>query len=168
LARARGLRVTRGLEIRKTNGRGMGVFASRRLAAGTKVFEYRGRPRWIWEIPKRRWEHCFQVGYDKYLVPRAGSIGWYINHSCDPNCWISGRRSVVTMRDARRGEELTFDYSTNVGWDGFAMACRCGKGNCRKVITSYSMLDGDLKIKYRGHVSPFLLKPPGKLRPSLF
>lgn len=156
-------------EIRKTGARGLGVFASRNLAVGTKVYEYKGKPRWIWEIPRRYWEHCFQVEYDRYVVPRAGSTGWCINHSCNPNCWVSGERSIVTMRSVRRGEELTFDYSTNVGWDGYLMVCKCGEKNCRRVVTDYSRLAGELKRRYVGHVSPFLLSPLAHgRRPSLF
>ena len=138
------------------------------LAAGTKVFEYTGEPRWIWDIPRWAWEHCFQVGYDRYVVPKPGSVGWSINHSCEPNCWIVGKRGIETMRNVARGEELTFDYSTNVGWADCSMACACGKKNCRGVVKCFASLSDDLKRRYEGHVSPYLLRPPGKLRPSLF
>jgi uncharacterized protein len=156
------------LAIRKAGERGVGVFASENIPAGTRVIEFGGRPRWIWNIPKWAWDHCFQVGYDRYLVPRPGSAGWSINHSCDPNCWIRGERSIETMREVRRGEELTFDYSTNVGWGDYSMACECGARNCRGVVKCYRRLSEELKRRYEGHVSPYLLKPPRRQRPSLF
>jgi SET domain-containing protein len=152
------------LEVRKTRNRGLGVFAKTNLAAGTRVVALVGKSRWIWKIPRWYWEHCFQVDYDRYVMPRPGSAGWSINHSCDPNCWISGERSIVTMRDVKKGEELTFDYSTNVGWNDYSMACECGKRRCRRVIRSYANLDGELKRRYGKQVSPFLLGPPKKLR----
>ncbi|MDV3278550.1 MAG: SET domain-containing protein-lysine N-methyltransferase [Nitrososphaerales archaeon] len=163
--------MTRGmapLVVRKVGERGLGVVAQAEIGAGEAVVRYGGKPRWIWEIPKWCWAHSFQVDYDRYVVPRVGSAGWCINHSCDPNCSVSGEREIVAIRGISKGEELTFDYSTNVGWDGFAMECRCGEKNCRKMIRSYASLAPDLKRKYRGHVSPFLLRQPKRQRPTLF
>ncbi len=100
------------------------------------------------------------MDYDQYVSPRRGYIGWYLNHSCDPNCAIRGERDIVTLRKVARGEELTFDYSTNVGWEGFQMKCACGSDNCRGVVRSYGHLSDDLKRKYGKNVSPFLL--PGR------
>jgi len=154
-------------EIRGAGARGVGVFAVEKFAAGELVFEYVGAPRWIWNIPRRAWEHCFQVGYDSYVVPRPRSAGWSINHSCSPNCWIVGEREIETIRSIGRGDELTFDYSTNVGWPDYSMRCACGESNCRGVIVCYARLSDGLKRRYRGHVSPYLLKPPRKLMPSL-
>lgn len=149
------------LEIRRAWKKGMGVFAAEQIAAHTVVVRYEGEPRWIWEIPRASWEHCFQVDYDMYVLPRRGSAGWYINHSCDPNCVVSGEREVVTARSVSRGEELTFDYSTNVGWDGFEMSCSCGSGICRKVVKSYAFLPESWKERYGNNVSPFLLRKEG-------
>ena len=148
------------LRTGQTETRGRGVFAASDIPKGIVVARYLGRPRWIWDIPERLWEHCFQVGYDKYLVPSRGSRGWYINHSCDPNCCIVGERTIVTRSGVSTGEELTFDYSTNVGWSGFSMQCRCGAGNCRKTIRSYWNLDYALRKEYGRNVSSYLLRGP--------
>lgn len=156
------------LSVKKVGAKGLGVIATADICAGDVVIRYGGKPRWVWEIPRWCWEHSFQVDYDKYVVPKVGSAGWCINHSCDPNCAVSGERELVAFRDIRKGEELTFDYSTNVGWDGFAMECKCGKRNCRKTIRSYSSLDPEMKVKYEGHVSPFLMTQPKRPRPTLF
>jgi hypothetical protein len=81
---------------------------------------------------------------------------------------VRGERELVAIRAISKGEELTFDYSTNVGWDGFQMVCACGAPDCRGVITSYGKLDDRWKVRYEGLVSPFLLKPPRNPRPTLF
>jgi hypothetical protein len=135
--------------------RGEGVFATRLILASTRVATFLGTPRWIWDIPENFWPHTFQVDYDRYALPRRNSVGWLINHSCDPNCFVSGR-SIVTQRDVRRGDELTFDYSTDVDWPGFRMVCRCGSINCRKVIRAYRFLPKKLKLKYGRHVAPYI------------
>ena len=156
------------LAVKLVGGRGLGVVTTGRVARGTKVIRYTGAPRWIWELERWRWEHLFQVGYDLYLSPRPGSPGWSVNHSCEPNCLISGERTLVAAAPIARGEELTFDYSTNVGWDGYLMPCSCGKPSCRGVVTSYSRLPGPWKERYGRNVSPYLLKPAGKPTPTLF
>jgi uncharacterized protein len=153
-ARAKGGRY----EVAPCPGRGKGVFTKVPVGKGTLMVRYGGRARWIWDIPKEKWDHCLQVDYDRYLVPRRGSAGWYLNHSCDPNCYVVGKGEVVAARDIEEGEELTFDYSTNVGWEPYAMECRCGAPRCRGVVRSYANLPPALRRRYGKNVSEFLLR----------
>jgi uncharacterized protein len=137
--------------------KGRGVFASRLIRRSSVIGTLRGKPKWIWDIPQEIWPYTIQVDYDRYVVPRKNGPVWYINHSCEPNCLISGQ-NITAGRDIRKGEELTFDYSTDVDWPGFNMDCRCGSSKCRKVIRAYRFLPEGLKREYGGHVAPFILK----------
>jgi uncharacterized protein len=152
------------LRIGEAGAKGKGVFAGRRIEPGELVWDYEGEERWIKAIPKKVWRYCFQVDYDRYVVPQKGSAGWFMNHSCVPNCVIIGRTRVVALRRIEPGEEVTFDYSTNVGWAGFGMRCRCGAKACRKVVRSYAFLPPDLKGHYGACVSAFLLRPRSRGR----
>lgn len=136
----------------------MGVFALRDVPKGTLVTRYLGRPRWAWDLSQEQLDHSLQLDYDLYAVPRRGSAGWYVNHSCEPSCVLRGERSVVTRRDVKRGEEFTFDYSTNVGWERYRMDCRCGARGCRGTVTDYGSLSEAVKRSYGQEVSPFLLR----------
>lgn len=147
------------VRIGPAGAKGRGVFASRRIELSELVWDYAGEEKSIHDIPKRLWRFCFQVDYDTYAVPEKGSAGWFINHSCQPNCVTMGRTRIVALRRIEKGEELTFDYSTNVGWDGFSMKCKCGSKGCRKVVRSYSHLPDELKGRYGACVSAFLLAP---------
>jgi uncharacterized protein len=147
------------LRIGDAGKKGRGVFAAKRIEAGEEIWDYAGKEESIHDIPEDLWRYCFQVDYDTYVVPERGSVGWYINHSCEPNCVILGRTRVVALRRIEPGEEVTFDYSTNVGWDGFSMECACGAKGCRKVVKSYSHLPEALKGRYGACVSGFLLRP---------
>ncbi|HEV2390597.1 MAG TPA: SET domain-containing protein-lysine N-methyltransferase [Nitrososphaerales archaeon] len=147
------------LRISEAGAKGKGIFAARRIELGELVWDYGGEERWIKEIPKRVWRYCFQVDYDKYVVPKEGSPGWFMNHSCEPDCVIMGRTKIVALRRIEAGEEVTFDYSTNVGWKGFSMRCRCGMKGCRKVIRCYAALPDEIKGHYGACVSAFLLRP---------
>ena len=143
--------------------KGKGVFAKRPISSSTRVARYAGTPKWIWDIPQAVWPYAFQVDYDRYVVPRRNSVGWFINHSCEPNCWVSGK-SIVAMRNISPGEELTFDYSTDVDWPGFEMACRCGSLQCRGVVRAYRFLPKKLKLEYGRHVAPYILRHTGNGR----
>jgi len=159
---AKGAKRASMLLISDAGAKGKGVFASRRIELGELVWDYSGKERWIKDIPKEVWQYCFQVDYDRYVVPGKGSPGWFMNHSCEPNCLIMGRTRVVALRRIEGGEEVTFDYSTNVGWDGFSMECKCGKADCRKIVKGYRFLSDDLKGHYGACVSAFLLGPQTK------
>jgi len=145
------------VRIGNAGAKGKGLFAKSRIPPGAKVATFLGSPRWIWDIPERYWPHTFQVDYDRYVLPRKNSSAWYINHSCEPNCVVSGR-SIVTRGSVRAGEELTFDYSTDIDWPGFEMACRCSSSRCRKVIRAYRFLPKALKLKYGRNVAEFILR----------
>ena len=56
-----------------------------------------------------------------------------INHSCNPNCEVSGtglKVWVYAIRDIKKGEELTYDYG--FGFDEYYkdFPCRCRSKNC--------------------------------------
>lgn len=146
------------LRIGEAGAKGKGVFAVAALKPGDTVWDYQGEEKWVWDIPEALWKYTFQVDPDKYVLPEEGSVGWYLNHSCSPNCVILGRTRIVALRTIEAGEELTFDYSTNVGWDGFAMVCACGSPECRHLVRSYRYLSPELKARYGACVSRFLLK----------
>lgn len=60
---------------------------------------------WVFRV-NRVWSRDAAVG---------GNIARFINHSCTPNCWFQVVDRTIWIRAARairRGEELTYDYST--------------------------------------------------------
>jgi SET domain-containing protein len=63
----------------------------------------------------------------------GGNIARYINHSCNPNCYTQIVGDTIWIRAARnirKGEELTYDYSTDgVG----SIPCRCSPG-CKVML----------------------------------
>jgi SET domain-containing protein len=120
---------------------GWGVYATHPIKEDTRIVEYKGElvsqeeawrreqrylPRqriWLFTV-NTRWARDAAVG---------GNVARYINHSCNPNCYVEifGHHIwIIASRDIRKGEELVYDYNT----DGVAgIPCRCRPG-CRKVI----------------------------------
>ncbi len=74
----------------------------------------------------------------------------YINHSCTPNSFtrtVRGVRKEYAMRNIRKGEEITSDYSIN-GYGG-RLECNCGSRACRKKVSgSFFDLPKTLQTKY--------------------
>ena len=146
------------LTIRKTLRRGLGVFALSNIAKDYGVFVFGGDEQIAWKIRQEKLEHCLQLDFDTYIVPQVGSFGWYLNHSCSPNCYVKGRNQIVSIKNIKPNEEITIDYSFNVGWRGFGMACNCDHPSCRSIISDYFSLPEDLKNNNREYASEYLLR----------
>ena len=76
-----------------------------------------------------------------------GNIGRYINHSCDPNLYLvpvrvdtfSPRIAMISKKNIKANEELTFDYGYNVSGDEVdsvqgSVKCFCNSSNCRQYL----------------------------------
>ncbi len=80
-------------------------------------------------IPKR---------YRKYLVFYKGKFivsappEKYLNHSCSPNT-KEGNLCDIAIRNIRKGEEITTDYSIN-SEHHYKMKCACKSRMCRKIV----------------------------------
>jgi SET domain-containing protein len=83
-----------------------------------------------------------------------------INHSCDPNSWMSDAFTVVARRDIQVGEEIVIDYSLMLFNEPASsiMDCNCGSDICRRKITDEDLKDPKLQERYKGHYTPWLNK----------
>lgn len=131
---------------------GNGVFALKDLPAGTELIEYTGKLITPTKADERYDE--MYVGHTFLFTLNAewiidGNVGgndarWF-NHSCEPNCIpylyedLKDRRKdrvfIETLRDVRKGEELTYDYGISFDVPYTAKlkkiwACRCGATGC--------------------------------------
>ena len=136
------------IEVRASPLHGLGVFALRPIAAGTRVIEYLGE-RISHEEADRRYEdksandnHTFLFIADDATVIDAGVGGneaRFVNHACDPNCESvieEARVFIDAIRSIAPGEELTYDYQIQreagdpPDIDAI-FGCRCGLARCR-------------------------------------
>ncbi|HPN39846.1 MAG TPA: SET domain-containing protein, partial [Melioribacteraceae bacterium] len=58
----------------------------------------------------------------------------YLNHSCNPNCYLSSRDKnslyLVALKDIDEFSELTIDY----GYDEIYVNCKCS--SCKNITTT--------------------------------
>jgi uncharacterized protein len=136
------------IEVRASALHGMGVFAARRIAGGTRILEYLGE-RVSHAEADRRYQHkdpsdnhTFLFIVDGCTVIDAGVNGneaRFVNHACDPNCESvieDSRVFIDALRTIEPGEELTYDYQIQREPDDppdvdAVFVCRCGGRSCR-------------------------------------
>ena len=102
-----------------------------------------------------------QIDDDLFIAPATDEERelsmLYSNHSCDANLGIRGEITFVAMRDIHAGEELTHDWAMTDD-DDYSVECRCGAGNCRKIVTGKDWQRLELQQRYEGYFSAHLAR----------
>jgi SET domain-containing protein len=152
------------LIIRETD-KGKAVFADTDIRKGEVVCEFTGPLYTMSEYldlhdPDNN--HFLQIDEDCFMGP-SGNADDLINHSCNPNGGLTyrdGKVLYVAIRDIKKDEELSFDYSTTMDEDCWEMECLCGDKACRGKVRDFKHLSADLKRKYidLNIVMPYILK----------
>lgn len=150
------LKMSRGKTYIKTSAiHGVGVFAKKNLKKGEIAFIMRGKIVFVLEKTKKdALSNPNRIGLEKNMWLDPNPPALFINHSCDPNLGMRGKFLFVALRNIKKGEELTFDYSISEDslWE---MRCGCGKERCRGVIRGIRFLPKDFFEKYLPYVPKY-------------
>lgn len=138
-------------DVHQSPVHGNGVFANRRIGAGERIVEYKGRIISWDEATERAAASGQPVNYTLFFTLADGNVidggdhgndARFINHACEPNCEAyeeDGRVFIHALRDIEPGEELNYNYA--LVYDGRhtaaikrAFACRCGSPSCTGVM----------------------------------
>ncbi len=126
-----------GIEVKPSRIDGNGCFAAAPFKQGRKIAEYIGEKISRVEIArrlkgKRRIHIC---GINQYWAidgSKTGNGTQYINHSCEPNCYVKIIHDHILFfakRDIRPGEEILLDYEES--YHDNKKRCDCGAPSCR-------------------------------------
>lgn len=145
--------------------KGKAVYADTDIRKGEFVCEFTGPVCTMCEYKNMHDplnNHYLQIDEDLFMGP-SGNADDLINHSCNPNgglVYRDGRIEFIAIRDIRKGEELSFDYSTTMDEDCWEMDCLCGEENCRGKVRDFKHLPQELQEKYiaLGVVMPYIVK----------
>ncbi len=143
--------------VKKSKICGRGIFAKEAINSGTKIGIFKGKI--ISETKnnlKKYSDYLLSISYTKAILVKNDLK--FTNHSCDPNCGVKDGIILTAIKNIKKGEELTLDYST-ITYD-YKMKCFCKNKICRGETRGYKCLNKKLKKKYLGFISPFLLKKP--------
>lgn len=150
------------IEIKESPLGGKGMFATTDIAQGEKVVVWGGK-----YTDSEGAEQARQAGMlvmhlddDLYSIETRGEDeSYFMNHSCDPNTWVTDAFTLETRRKVANGDELTADYAM---WEGedyvSSWECKCGSALCRHRITGQDWKLKDLQERYKGHFSPLINK----------
>ncbi|VDM95892.1 unnamed protein product [Thelazia callipaeda] len=141
------------MEEKPTKLKGFGAFAKCDIEKNADLTEYIGhvmtKEEYFGKLQLRCSFNNLEESYfgikltsDFYVDARNyGSIARSFNHSCDPNCKVVAvlvdgiyRLKISTIKDIKAGEELTFDYDTEIPEGLEGMDCFCDSSNCRLKI----------------------------------
>lgn len=156
--RSESLETLPGLVLRTVSGKGKGVFATSDFASGATVLEFVGELLEVGSIGDLT--HCLQIGPTTFLGP-SGGIDDFVNHSCAPNTGIQdrgGRIFLFAFDAIKKGDEISFDYSTTQTGGYWHMQCICGTKECRGRIGDFRDLAPNLRQFYvsKNAVLPFV------------
>lgn len=144
------------IRIAKSRIAGLGVFADEDISKGEFLVTMKGKL-FFREYRKRsdyRGEENFVPVTPKLWIDPKPPLR-YINHSCNPNTGFKTPRRVYALRNIKKGEELTLDYSTIEFVDFWDMPCNCGSRNCRKIIRSIQFLPLGVFKSYLPYIPRF-------------
>lgn len=154
------------IEVTNSPLHGKGMFALSRIESGEIIVRWGDgyTDRAGAEIAKAQGKGIMQWDEDIFSVelspeedPSNGDR-YAINHSCDPNAWMSDVFTVVARRKIDPGEEVTVDYVIMETDEEFVSewTCSCGSPRCRGRITGRDWRIPELQKRYQGHFSPLL------------
>jgi len=123
------------VEVKQSCIEGLSPFAARSFRKGERIRRVKVVREMTPEAPIRedlgeRVDHC---SYPDGKIVLWGLPDRHVNHSCDPNAWLSYEGDacyLVARREVAAGDEVTCDYNINIT-DGTAWPCRCGAARCR-------------------------------------
>jgi len=143
--------------IKQTKNKGKSLFANKLFKKGEFIFLMAG------PVVAKSTIYTIPIGQGLFIDPiPVDNLGKYLCHSCDPNAGIKQRTMVVAFKDIKKDEEVCIDYAMIVDEYGDEMTpeniiCKCGSKNCRGELGSWFELPKNIKEKYKGFVSEYLL-----------
>jgi uncharacterized protein len=151
------------VEIRESSTGGKGIFAVSAINEGEEVVVWGGEytNKVGADIATKQGKLVMQWDEDLFSVEdRGNDLGYFINHSCDPNLWMKNAFTLIAQKNIPIGKELTADYCLWEADENYVSkwACTCGSPNCRKSITGKDWRYPYIQKKYFGHFSPLINK----------
>ena len=122
------------ISIKNSEKEGQGVFAARHFQKGEKVLQFFG-PIITYDQAASKGQQSgypIQINVSSYINVQPPEL--YTNHSCDPNTGLKEPAIIYTLRNIKKDEEITFDYSTSMHEDDWTMRCNCQSKKCRTII----------------------------------
>ena len=155
----------RGWSVRPCDG-GFGVFAVRAFQPGETVIRFeeerhtlvsRSRVEAAWSPLERDWfiRYAWPLTNEVWAIWDRDPEHWRpVNHSCEPNTWLTGL-DVEARTRIEPGDEITLDYATFYNEVMPDFECDCGADGCRGTVRGTDYLQPFVD-RYWSHVSDYV------------
>lgn len=134
-------------DVKESSVHGLGRYATADIKKDEVIFVVGGVAR---NTLEHRWYKGLMI--DKNLIldlPEGSEFEAYINHSCNPNCYIDGQVVFRALRNISSGEFFTVDYGTFMLTISDPIpVCNCGAENCRGKITGKDYKNLNLPLSW--------------------
>lgn len=126
------------LKVKDTGKYGKGVFATEDIREGEIIHVLSGEIIDLNDIVERvnskneNIDDPFQISKRTYID--LDEFSRTFNHGCDPNGGIRKKSELFALRDIKKGEQITYDYSLTIAPTEWKMRCKCGSKICRKIL----------------------------------
>jgi D-alanine-D-alanine ligase len=146
--------------------RAYGMHAAEDIEVGGVIEQYEEQPHVLvtkthveahWDRQRRDWfrQYAYPITDEIFVIWSDDPDLWKpINHSCDPNAWLTGL-NLTARRPIAAGEEITLDYATFCNESTAPFECTCGSPHCRGTITGADYLQSFVD-EYGAHVSDYV------------
>lgn len=143
-----------------------GMYATQMIPAGEIVERYEEQPHVLvsksyalqhWNEQQKAWfyQYAYPITDEVYVMWSHDPEQWKpLNHSCDPNTWLTGL-DLVARRTIAPGEQITIDYATFCNETMAAFTCTCGAPTCRGMIRGDDYRQAFME-QYGAHVSNYV------------
>lgn len=144
--------------VSKTCNLGNGVFAKSDIKKDEIIFIVKGTIEQYVYSPEfyHLGSNWLAIAKNTWISPFDNNPWRYINHTCSPNIGLKGKVTAVAMKNIKKSEQITIDYSITEDDPNWNMKCKCGEKNCRKIIQSIRFLSPELFEKYKNYIPKFL------------
>ena len=165
IARQRSLQ--RNYRVRLDPLHGHGIYATRDLVAGELIYQLEERPHVLVSRTRveRNWNARYREFFQHFAYPLTDELyvlwdddpdEWKpLNHSCDPNAWVTGL-DLCARRPIAAGEEITMDYATMYTERQVTFDCHCGTALCRGGWRGDDHVQTWFRDRYGEHVTDYV------------
>lgn len=156
------------IEVRETLGKGKSLFSKKTFKKDELIFVQFGA------IHSHPTDYTIPILENVFIEPRIpGSLGMYMNHSCEPNIGFKNGTLVVAMRDIQKDEELCTHYGFlgyEYGYEKdfitgeflkFDQTCNCNAKSCTGKLGCYKDMSIEDRRKYEKYIQPYLIEKYG-------
>ncbi len=142
------------IKVGKSTIEGNGIFAAEPIRRGDRIQYIAGKI--VKKLPKTKEEalsipNWFGLSRQNWIDPE-GTPFRFLNHSCEPNAAIAGRKILTALRDISEDEEITIDYSITDADTLWEMPCLCKAKTCRKTIRSIQSVPTDVFNRHMPYI----------------